>query len=164
MIFQSYVSDKGLSSHYWNDNSSFPQSRGGVGEWGITSPHRPSPLFFLHTYPLSLSTWMLESPWCFPDALAQRAHWQKPTSPLPIALTCSLPVLHAHTHSLSPAAHCLVKETLPWPSRLPGYNPIKQWLTLWTHGLLPLQNGKMVSVGAYVCVLCKFKHHPRCTL
>ena len=26
-----------------------------------------------------------------------RAHWQKPTSPPPVALACSLPVLHAHT-------------------------------------------------------------------
>lgn len=38
VIFHSYVSDRGLSSHYWNDNSSFPQSRGGGGGGNFPSP------------------------------------------------------------------------------------------------------------------------------
>lgn len=37
VIFQCYVSDEVLSSYYWNDNSSFPESKR-RGEGG-TSPH-----------------------------------------------------------------------------------------------------------------------------
>lgn len=147
MIFHSYASDRGLSSHYWNDNSSFPQSRGGGGgggERGLTSLHQPSPLF-LSSSTLTLNMWMLESLWCFPDALALRGvHWQKLTSPLQITLSQS------YIHTLFPAAHCLVKETLPWLSRLPAYNPIKQWLTLWTCLLSPFKCQDCLRVYMFV--------------
>lgn len=46
-IFHRYMSDEGSSSRYWNDNSSFPQSRGGMGAVADNSPpappHGPSP-------------------------------------------------------------------------------------------------------------------------
>lgn len=121
MIFHSYASDRGLSSHYWNDNSSFPRSRDGGG--GLTSLHQPSPL-------------SLSLPQCLPSTCGCRSPrdlFQMPplwacideNQPLPFRSLSLSP-------SLLPAAHCLVKETLPWLSRLPAYNPIKQWLSLLT--------------------------------
>lgn len=128
-----FMSDEGLSSRRWNDNSTFPEFRGGVSGWGMEdnfpSPTRSSlpppdlPSFSLHTdgVPMMLSR-------CLRSASA----WTKTH-----CSSRSPPVLHAR----SPATHRLVKETHLWPDRLPGYELRKRWLALWIYGLPQIQKG-----------------------
>lgn len=117
VIFQCYVSDEVLSSYYWNDNSSFPESKGREegGERGTTSPHDPL-LCSSSILTLILSAHGCWSPpWCFPDARARREHWQKkhPTALPTVALSQSNADTHRHTHTdlVSSTAHCSVQET-----------------------------------------------------
>ena len=162
MIFHSYVLAEGLSSHYWNDNSSFPQSR--VGWWreggrglGGNFPFA-DPLLSTLLPPClpSLSQHMDAGvPVMFSRCLSSASALTK-THLSSSSRSLSLSVRHAHTHSVSPAAHCPIKETLPWPGRLPGYNPIKQWRTLWTQPpRAPLQC-TMVSASVFlICISIK---------
>lgn len=113
VIFQCYVSDEVLSSYYWNDNSSFPESKGREegGEAGDNFPSRPSSLFFLHTYPHSLSTWMLESPVMFsrcPSSERTLTKKKNPKNP-PLFLQLLSPS-PPHTDLVSSTAHCSVRE------------------------------------------------------
>lgn len=96
------------------------------GEWGggVTSPHRPSPLFFLHTLP-SFSQHMDAGVPVMISRCLSSARALTKTYLSSSKCSHSLSQATMHTPSLFPAAHCLVKETLPWPWNLPWYNPFK---------------------------------------
>lgn len=120
VILQCYVSDEVLSSYYWNDNSSFPESKR-RGEGG-TSPHDPL-LCSSSILTLILSAHGCWSPqWCFPDAWELRANTApQKTKTHCSSFGCSLKV--PHTLPVSLAAHCCsVKETLPQPRQRSGHN------------------------------------------
>lgn len=127
MIFHGYILDKDLISHYWNDNHSCLSNS---MEREPASPRHPSfspPLFL----PLSL----VHTGGCWsPSDLFQMVYLTEPLSNPPSFSSLSLSppfssvshfISHTFTHSLL-SAHCLVRETLPWHSRLPPSNPIKQ--------------------------------------
>lgn len=138
MLFQSYVSNKGLSSRYRNDNSSFPESRGGVGDnfpsptlFSILPPYLPS--FSQHMdagVPIMFSRCLSSV-----SALTKTCRFSSSHS-LPVFLT------HRHTHTWSLLQlTVLLKEHFLGPADfLDIIQKEKNLQSLWTHGLPPLQN------------------------